>query len=277
MRLGLRMVKGLANAHAAAIVTARAGQPFASVDDLSQRSNVPVAALTRIAEADGFHPGFGLARREALWAIKGLSDLDLPLFAAARESTEPAVTLRPMAAGREVVEDYRHAGLSLRRHPLAFLRDDLSRRRITTCAEVMAGRDRAWVQTAGLVLVRQRPGSAKGVMFITLEDETGIANLVVWPKTFEAHRRIILGASMIAVHGRIQREGEVVHLVAHRITDLSAALASIGERNVAFPLPHGRGDEFHHGSPAPDPRSAKDIYVRDRHPDSIRVRSRDFR
>ena len=98
------------------------------------------------------------------------------------------------------------------------------------------------------------PGSAKGVMFITIEDETGIANLVVWPSVFEQQRRVILAARMLAVQGRIQREGEVVHLIAQRLHDLSGMLASVGERDAAFPLPHGRGDEFHHGSPGHDPR-----------------------
>lgn len=147
----------------------------------------------------------------------------------------------------------------------------------------MSLRDHRWCEVAGLVLVRQRPGSAKGVMFITPEDETGIANLVVWPKTFEAHRRIILGAGMIAVRGRVQREGEVVHHVAHNLTDLSAALAGIADRTTTFPLPHGRGDEFRHGSPTPDPRDTpkglrvRDMYVRDLHLDSIKVKTRDFR
>ena len=292
VRLGLRMVKGLANAHAAAIVAARADEPFSSIDDLWRRCGVPVAALTKIAEADGFRPTFDLARREALWAIKGLRDEELPLFAAASsreggtvaEITEPSITLRPMTSAREVVEDYSHTGLSLRRHPVSFLRADLVRRRIVSCAEAMGSRDRRWLEVAGIVLVRQRPGSAKGVMFITLEDETGIANLVVWTKVFEQHRRIILSSGMIAVKGRIQREGEVVHLVAQKITDLSAELGSIGQRDAAFPLPHGRGDEFHHGSPTPDPRSqppkvskTRDMYVRDLHIDSIRVKTRDFR
>ena len=140
------------------------------------------------------------------------------------------------------------------------------------------------LEAAGIVLVRQRPGSAKGVMFITLEDESGIANLVVWPKVFEQNRRTILSAGMIAVRGRVQREGEVVHLVVQRLTDLSAELASVGERDTAFPLPHGRGDEFHHASPTPDPRGlapkglrTRDMYVRDLHIDSIKVKTRDFR
>jgi error-prone DNA polymerase len=291
VRLGLRMVKGLANAHGAQIVAARAEQAFASIDDLWRRAGVPSVALVQLAEADAFRPAMRLARREALWAIKALRDEPLPLFAAATarqeeivpEVNEPAVVLRPMTAGSEVVEDYGHVGLTLRAHPLNFLREDLRRRRIVTCAEAMATRDGRWLEAAGMVLVRQRPGSAKGVMFITLEDETGIANLVVWAKVFEAHRRAVLSASMMAVHGRIQREGEVVHLVAQRITDLSAELASVGSRDAAFPLPHGRGDQVRNGGSAPDPREltpkglrTRDIYIPDLHVDTIRVKSRNF-
>jgi error-prone DNA polymerase len=289
VRLGLRMVKGLANSYGAAIVTARADQPFGSVDDLWRRARVPVASLTQIAEADGFRPCFGHARREALWAIKALRDEVLPLFAAASaretenvpEIVEPATNLRAMTEGGEVVADYSHTGLSLRNHPVSFLRADLTRRRIVSCSEAMDARDKSWLEAAGIVLVRQRPGSAKGVMFITLEDESGIANLVVWPKIFEKHRRIILSADMIAVKGKVQREGEVVHLVAHSLTDLSAELGSVGDRNERFPFPHGRGDEFHHGSPTPDPRGLppkpRDIYIRDLHIDSIKVKARNFR
>ena len=253
---------------------------------------MPASALAQLAEADAFRPAVGLARREALWAIRGLRDEPLPLFTAAsdrenavvQELNEPDATLRPMTAGSEVVEDYTHVGLTLRDHPVSFLRADLSRRRIVTCRDAMQTRDGRWLEAAGLVLVRQRPGSAKGVMFITLEDETGIANLVIWPKVFELNRRIILTAGMIRVRGRIQREGEVVHLVAQRLTDLSVELASVGEREVAFPLPHGRGDEFHHGSPSPDPRGIppkglrpRDIYIPDLHIDTIKVKTRNFR
>ena len=200
------------------------------------------------------------------------------------EIDEPVVILRPMTAGGEVVEDYGHVGLTLRSHPVRFLREELSRRRFVTCAEAMQARDGRWLQTAGLVLVRQRPGSAKGVMFITIEDETGIANLVIWPTLYEKQRRIILSASMMAVDGRIQREGEVVHLVAQQLTDLSSELASIGDRDTTFPLPHGRGDEFHRGGPGLDAREqppksirTRDIYVPDLHIDTIKVKARDFR
>ena len=130
----------------------------------------------------------------ALLAVASLTSA----AAAQTEGTEPGIALRPMAAGREVVSDYSHTGLTLRCHPVAFLREGLAHSRIVTCAQINVARNRHWHEVAGLVLVRQRPGSAKGVMFITLEDETGIANLVVWPKIFEANRRIILSASMIA-------------------------------------------------------------------------------
>ncbi|WP_207099680.1 error-prone DNA polymerase [Paracoccus shandongensis] len=312
VRLGLRMIKGLANAHAASIVTARTDQPYVSIKDLWRRVRVPIAALTRIAEADGFRPSLGLTRREALWALKGLGPEELPLFAAARqaaeqrqdeaedcpnveekasgrleaggEAEEPAIALRPMTPGREVVEDYGHTGLSLRRHPVWFLRETLKERKIITCAEAMGSQDRRWCATAGLVLVRQRPGSAKGVMFITLEDETGVANLVVWAKVFEAHRRIVLGAGMIAVQGRIQREGEVVHFVVHRIEDLSRELASVGVRGASFPLTQGLEDEARHGQAAsvereavPQRPKAREIYIRDLSLDAIRVKRKDFR
>jgi error-prone DNA polymerase len=284
------MVKGLANAHAASLLAARGDDPFVSVDDLWRRAGVPQAALVQLAEADAFRPALGLARREALWAIRALRDEPLPLFAAASEReaevipeiSEPAALLRPMTAGGEVVQDYSHVGLSLRAHPVSFLRDDLRRRGIVTCADAMNTRDGRWVEAAGIVLVRQRPGSAKGVLFITLEDETGIANLVVWPKVFEANRRTFLGTSMMSVRGRIQREGDVVHLVVQKVTDLSADLASVGSRKSVFPLPHGRGDQARNGS-GPDPRElppkglrARDFVDPHGHIDALKVKSRDF-
>ncbi len=287
VRLGLRRAKDLSNADAARLISSREDRPFASVDDLWRRAGIPSSVLVKMAEADAFRPSLGLARREALWAIKALRDEPLPLFAAAAareaivvpEQVEPAVSLRPMTAGSEVVEDYGHIGLTLRQHPISFLRADLTHRRIMTCADAIASRDRQWVDVAGLVLVRQRPGSAKGVMFITLEDETTVANLVVWAKVFEKYRRVVLGSGMIGVRGRVQREGEVVHIVAHHLTDLSAELASVGARDAGFPLPHGRGDEFHHGSPTVDPRMPKGRNLGSGygHIDEIRVKTRDFR
>jgi error-prone DNA polymerase len=165
VRLGLRMVRGLANKDGAALVGARGETPFSSVDDLWRRAKVPVSSLVELADADAMKASLGLARRRALWAIKALRDEPLQLWtaAAAREARtvpeldEPDVAIRPMTAGGEVVEDYRHVGLSLRRHPVEFLRADLTGRRIVTCAEAMAARDGRWLEAAGLVLVRQRP------------------------------------------------------------------------------------------------------------------------
>lgn len=290
VRLGMRMVRGLATVNAAKIAAARADQPFDSVDDMWRRSGVPAAALVELAEADAFLPSLGLERRDALWAIKALRDEPLPLFAAAAEreartiaeQQEPDVELRAMTEGHNVIEDYTHTGLTLRSHPISFLRKDLTRRSIVTCQEAMSARDGRWLMTAGLVLVRQKPGSAKGVMFITIEDETGPANIVVWPKLFERRRRVVLGSSMMAINGRIQREGEVVHLIAQQLFDLSVDLSSLSERDTDFRLPAGRGDEFAHGG-GPDPRDRqapavrpRDMFTPDLHIDTLKVKARNF-
>jgi error-prone DNA polymerase len=146
----------------------------------------------------------------------------------------------------------------------------------------MSARDGRSVYTAGLVLVRQKPGSAKGVMFITIEDETGPANIVVWPSLFEKRRRVVLGSSMMAINGKIQREGEVVHLVAQQLFDLSGDLSALADRDTEFKLPAGRGDEFAHGDGS-DPRDKsnpvvqpRDMFVRDLHIDTLKVKSRNF-
>lgn len=290
VRLGMRVVKGLAENDAARIILARAGERFASVDDMWRRSGVPTASLVKLAEADAFLPSLRLERRQALWDIKALRNEPLELWAAAAEREErtvseveePEVALKSMTEGREVVEDYSHTGLTLRAHPMSFLRKDLKAKRIVTCAEAMSERDGRWLWTAGLVLVRQRPGSAKGVMFLTLEDETGIVNAVVWPTLFERQRRVLMTASLMGIHGKIQREGEVVHLVAQRLFDFSKDLSKLGERNGEFRLPHGRGDQVKHGG-GPDPRDnpkpavqARDIYIPDLHIDRLKVKSRNF-
>jgi error-prone DNA polymerase len=290
VRLGLRMVRGLAAADVARIVSARMDQPFESVDDMWRRSGVPAASLVELAEADAFLPSLTLERRDALWAIKALRDEPLPLFAAAAErearaiaeQLEPEVELRQMTEGHNVIQDYSHVGLTLRQHPIAFLRRDLSERRIVTCTDAMSACDGRWLMTAGLVLVRQRPGSAKGVIFLTIEDETGPANCVIWPALFEKRRRIALGASMMAVHGRIQREGEVVHLIAQQIFDFSADLSGLADRGTEFRLPTGRGDEFAHGTPGGAdsrdraPVKTRDIFIPDLHIDQLKVKSRNF-
>jgi error-prone DNA polymerase len=267
VRLGLRMAGGLVEKMAKKIVEARGDGPFASVAQVWRRAGVPVAALERLAEADGFSETLSLGRREALWAIRALHDEPLPLFAIADRANaietgdEATVALTPMSDGRMVQEDYAAIGLTLRRHPVAFLRTQLAQRGAIPTGDLKARRNADRVTVAGLVLVRQRPGSAKGVTFITLEDESGHANLVVWPPVFERYRRLILSASMIACTGPVQREGEVIHVVARRLFDLSDLLRGIG-RAPDFVLPYGRGDEARSGG-GPDPR--------------LRIKTRDFR
>ena len=265
VRLGLRMARGLANLHGARIVLARGDEPYASVHDLWLRAGLPAPALRKLAAADAFRPALGLSRRDALWAIRLLRDAPLPLFAAADERDrqlrpeldEPAISLLPMTAGREVAEDYRATSLSLRAHPLVFLRAELTRGGRRPCRDLVRVWNDTRIEVAGLVLIRQKPGSAKGVMFITLEDETGIANLIVWPALFERQRTLVLTAGLMSCRGRVQRQGAVVHLIAEELTDLSVLLRRIGDVDLAR-LPTGRGDEARHGgSPDLRDRSAR--------------------
>ena len=293
VRLGLRVVKGMNNQHAARLVAHRGDAPYHSVDEIWQRADIPAAALERLAEADAFR-GVGLDRRQALWQVKGLADTALPLFAAADigrrpqpELVEPPVPLIRMKDGREVVEDYRSIGLSLRAHPVSFIRSELQTRGMVTCAGLQHIRDGRRVVVPGLILVRQKPGSAKGVMFITIEDETGVANLILWPDRYEAQRRLVLSAGMIACHGKVQREGEVIHVITDRLEDLTPLLRSIGDQDGAFPLRHGSGDAVTHPA-ARDPhdgpgsgpggRPIRDIFMpHDRPGSGIRVTTRNFR
>jgi error-prone DNA polymerase len=197
-----------------------------------------------------------------LWRLRGLGDKPLPLFAAAEaQGTEPAVALVPLSDGREVVEDYRAVQLSLRAHPLVFLRETLERRGVTPTAGLLRRKDGDKVRIAGLVLVRQRPGKGN-VTFITLEDESGVANAIVWERIFEAHRRIVLAGAMIEIEGRLQREGQVMHIVADRIADLTDLLGEVGAMH--FPHRPGPADAAKHGGR--DPREQP----------RIRIRSRDF-
>jgi error-prone DNA polymerase len=258
VRLGLRQVRGLANVHGAAIAAARGPAPYESVEDLWRRARVPRAAIERLAEADAFRC-IGEDRRQGLWQARGLGEAPLPLFAAADareagfspEVLEPAVALRRMTQGREVVEDYRALSLSLRGHPIAFLRGELDAMKIVRCADLATIRDGRNVEVAGLILVRQRPGSAKGVLFVTIEDETGIANGIIWPDRFEIYRRQLMAASMIAMRGRVQKEGEVIHIICDRITDHDGMLRAVGRMD--FAVAPGRGDGARHGG-GPDSR-----------------------
>ena len=265
LRLGLGMVKGLANEHGARILAARSERMFDSVEDVWRRSGVPVAALERLADADAF-ASLGLDRRQALWRVRGLGEAPLPLFAAAdAREREPEVALRAMTEGREVVEDYRSLQLTLRAHPLSFLRPRLEERRIVSCAELAQLGDGRKVEVAGIVLVRQRPG-AGNVTFVTIEDETGIANIIIWQRLFEQQRRIVLGAAMMGVKGRVQREGEVIHVISDRLEDMTSLLHSVAAMHFPHRVSPGDGASF--GGPDPRHRPTRDTV--------IEVRSRNF-
>ncbi len=227
VRLGLRQISGFAEDDARAIERARAAG-FDSIRDLWLRTKLSPAVLEQLAQADAFR-SLGLDRRKALWAVRALRRTgdkdDLPLFARVQTpELEPDVALPPMRLGEHVVADYRHLHLSLKAHPASFLRGDLDRRGILRNERLAALPSGRRVSVAGIVLVRQRPGTAKGVIFMTLEDETGVANAIVWPQAFEAFRPIVLGARLVGVSGHLQNESGVIHVVADRLDDLTPLL-----------------------------------------------------
>ena len=236
LRLGLRQIKGLKKEDAARITAAREAGA-ATFEDFAF-CGVEQRTLELLAEADAFR-GLGLERRQALWAVKGLAgELGVraraPLLDRGRPK-ETQVELPFMSPPQHVAEDYRTTHLSLRAHPMSFFRDELSRLGAVPAVRLRDMRDRRRVAVGGLVLVRQRPGTAKGVVFLTLEDETGIANIVVWRQAFEANRALVMGASFLVVRGQLQREGEVIHLVAEKFTDLSHRLSEMREADRPSP------------------------------------------
>jgi error-prone DNA polymerase len=242
LRLGLRQVEGLRAMDAARVV---AGAPYKSVEELHRRGGVPPHAIVRLAEADCFR-SMDLDRRQALWDARALRPVpELPLFAAARtreegEERDKAV-LPTMPLAEHVVSDYQTVRLSLKAHPMQFLRDHYAARGFVRACDL---RDLPYgkrVSLAGLVLIRQRPGSAKGVCFITLEDETGTANLVVWPDAFAAQRKIVMGARLMVVHGLVQHDEAVCHLIASRLEDDSLRLRTLNDGQTLDPRV-GRGD-----------------------------------
>jgi error-prone DNA polymerase len=246
VRLGFRQISGLKEEDGRKIAAVRQSG-FDSLRDLWLRTNLSPAVLERLAEADAFR-SLGLDRRQALWAVRALRRAgdkeDLPLFARVETpEREPDVALPPMRLGEHVVADYRHLHLSLKAHPVSFLRTDLDRRRILPSERLAALPSGRRVAVAGLVLVRQRPGTAKGVIFETLEDETGVANIIVWPQVFEVFRPIVLGARLVAVTGKLQNEQGVIHVVAERLEDLSPQLARLAEDNGCVET-LARCDEF---------------------------------
>lgn len=226
LRLGFRQVKGMREEDAIWIKVAR-GNGYPDVESVWRRAGLRPDALDRLAEADGF-AALGLSRRDALWQAKALkAPKPLPLFGLDGEGeSEPLVDLPRMTLGQEVIEDYLALRLSLRAHPLEILRPNLPES--LPAASILQAKGR--IQITGLVITRQRPGTASGVVFLTLEDETGTANVVIWKKVYEAFRAAVVAGRLLRVTGRIERDGQVTHLIAELIEDLSARLSTIGHQ-----------------------------------------------
>jgi len=311
VRLGFRMIDGFRWADpdeervrreageapsddwAARIVAARARGAFTSLEQFARITALPKRALILLADADAFR-SLGLDRRAALWAVRRLpDDVPLPLFEAAHareQDDERAAPLPAMPMAEHVVADYQTVRLSLKGHPMEFLRSLFAAERVVTCSKVSQSDQRAsgrWLRCAGVVLVRQRPGSANGVIFMTIEDETGIANIVVWPAIMEKFRKEVMGARLVLVEGKVQASPEgVVHLVAERLIDRSHEMGRLAEGLVRPALPDGtdlyeqltsekRGYEALNG----DRRDTPDAPAqRHRHPRDVRILppSRDF-
>jgi error-prone DNA polymerase len=277
LRLGLRQIKGFKEGDAEWLEAAR-GNGYRTPEDLWRRAGIRPATVERLAKADAFG-SIDMSRRTALWETAALGDAPLPLFEAAGEADygwETSVSLPTPTLGEEVYEDYAQLRLSLKAHPLAILRPSL--RGIAPNERLATDPLDKSISVMGLVLARQRPGSAKGVIFATLEDETGVANIIVWPKVFEAHRRIVLTSRLLKVTGRLQRQGIVIHLMADKLEDMSYLLdeLSIGG---GFKTEASAADEARR-PPRPDPRTKPKHVPRARHPREqakVLFPSRDFK
>jgi error-prone DNA polymerase len=223
VRLGFRQIKGFRQLHADAIVAARKRVgSFISVEQFHRATGIPARALRSLAEADAFG-ALGLSRRKALWESLELKDHPAPLFTTSSGSAEsPASSSLPeMPIGQEVMTDYATAGLSLKEHPLKLVRQTLNAQNILTAEQIAQAPHGRWVKTAGLVLIRQRPGTASGIVFVTLEDETGIVNLIVRPDIYERFRPAARHAGLLQCDGYLERQGQVVHIMAKRLIDRS--------------------------------------------------------
>ena len=286
LRLGFREVKGLSGDDMKRLVAAR-GEGYASVRDLWLRSGLDVAGIERLADADAFR-SIGLDRRQALWQVRALNARSaaesLPLFENPDRplaDTEQPVTLPGMPLGEHVIQDYRFFGHSLKKHPLAFFRKRLTAQGVTPNASLATTPSGRRVSVAGLVLVRQRPGSAKGVIFMTMEDEDSVANIIVWKKVFARFRPLVLGARFVRVTGRLQSESGVIHVVADRIEDLTPWLAELSEETmlrrreaVASQGETGKLDENDRRETTASTASVRDVLVREAR--SVMPKGRNF-
>jgi error-prone DNA polymerase len=275
LRLGLRQVDGFPQEVAEELAKVRqADGPFADVLGLRDRAKLQPAHIERLAAADCFG-SLPLGRRQALWEARTLvGTAELPLFAAAREREEggelAATQLPAMPLSEEVIADYQTQRLSLKAHPMSFLRASLAERGFVPASELRGRKHRSLVSVAGIVLIRQRPGSAKGVVFITLEDETGIANLVVWPDAMETYRKVVMGARLIEVRGRVEYDEDVLHVIAVSLADATDQLQHLSDDLLRPAIAHGD-----HAGPLP-PDAPE--HFRQGHPRTVRVipKSRDF-
>jgi len=225
LRLGLRVVKHLSQEGAFRLLAARAAGAFVDVADLAERAVLDRRDLEALAAADALAALAG-HRHRAVWQVSGV-ERALPLLPAATAAPEGMPLLRAPREGQELVADYFSTGLTLRRHPLALLRDALAKRAVIPNQELWELPDGRSVTAAGLVITRQRPGSASGVTFVTMEDETGYVNLIVWKRVADAQRAALLESRLLLVRGKLQREGDVLHVIAHRLTDLSVLLGDL--------------------------------------------------
>ena len=253
LRLGFREIYGCRREDAEKLIAAR-GSGYRSLHELWRKSRLGPAALETLAKADAFG-SLDLDRRRALWQIHALGEDELPLFDADQvapmdhgwPSHIPAEDLNAplpeMSVGEHVLEDYHALGLSLRAHPLKLLRHRLQPLGATPSRDLTTAKVNARIKVAGLVLVRQRPGTASGVIFMTLEDETGVANIVVWPKVFEQFRRTVLTSRLIAIEGKLQREGLVIHVIADRMEDLTHLLNQLGQEDGHWDRAIAHADE----------------------------------
>jgi len=240
LRLGLRQISGFRAEAAHRLIAAREA-PYRDVKELQERGGLSAAEIRRLAEADAVRSLF-IDRRQALWEAKALRDApDLPLFREVRdEGEEIPVPLPVMPVCEQVVADYQTIRLSIKAHPMAFLRKSLTKQGYIPAEALKSARPWQRVKMAGLVLVRQRPGTAKGVCFITLEDETGVANLVVWPKVMEQYRKTVMQSRLLVIHGHVQRDVEIIHIIAEHLEDRTDALMRLapdGARQAGAPSP----------------------------------------
>jgi error-prone DNA polymerase len=277
VRLGLREIKSFKEADAARIVAARqSGGPFKDAEDLKRRARLNARAMDLLSDADAMR-SLKLDRRQALWGAKGLAEVALPLFQHISEygpEADPALPEMPLS--EHVVHDYARMRLSLKGHPVGFFREELDAKRFTTSAGLKTAPNNSRVDIAGLVLVRQKPGTAKGVLFATLEDETGSANVIIWPKIFERFRRETLAAKFMWVRGRLQREGGVIHVIADRITNLNNRLPELSNGGLTLPATYSRADELVSPRDTPQVIQAANKSLADERVTKAFARSRDF-